>query len=451
MWTSIPGSSPWRKLTPLLLFIQPSLQNTYYANENTTLVVQSVGPCHIYGDPDLYGLGVRLSFYITWGTLIVAVFFKAGPEIRSARRAFNVVALAILINTYISITNGSFAALEMFIVCNLVLTLSFLFLLPISGKDPGTSNPNDSNNTNETTNTGASRKDIIGLSMSSLIHAAFLCSQPWLYFMVPQQGSKASCDAKIWILFTVHISGNGWIKFLKAVAFFAVLLAVVVITAAVYMLGLALANLLKTKGAEQAGNVRREQENNTGGHNDGGPADPSPAVAATATTGWEKIKTVWEASKELGRSLASALDWKIPLLLLYSLPIAFVEKTIRINQIDLNSSPITSTSQLLPLLVASLSAVAVLWVSFWRVFPSAWKQAVEKRARAKPSPEHPNQVIYPNWSTPFVTVHRVGDWLHEDFPSSPLPTLRHPYQSYHTWSQRTTAYPPPQSVLTADV
>lgn len=433
----------------MVLFIQLSLQNTQYANENASFVVQSVEPCHIYGDPDLYGLGVRLSFYITWGSLILAVAFNADREIRSARRAFNVVALAVLVNTYISVKNGSFAALEVFIVCNFVIALSFFFLLPFSVGSSGAENSAgaiDSNDTNETT---ATSKDIIGIGISSFIHAAFLCSQPWLYFTVPRQGSKPGCDAKIWISLTVHISGNGWVIFLKIVAVFAVLFAVIVIMAAVYMLGWALANLLKTKGTEQARQARRAPEDNPDDQNNNPTTDPAAVAPAGAR---ERIKIFWEAVKNMGRFVASALSWKIPVLSFYAFPIIFVEKTIRINNIDLSSSPITSTSQLLPLLVAAFSAVAILWVSFWKVFPKAWKEVVEKRARAQPSPQHPQQV-YPPWASPFVTAHQVGDWLHQDFSSSPLPTLRHPYQSYNTWSQRTTApgQPDSQTNLTRDV
>jgi flagellar basal body-associated protein FliL len=231
---------------------------------------------------------------------------------------------------------------------------------------------------------------------------------------------------------TVHISGNGWIIFLKIVAVFAVLFVVIVIMAAVYMMGWALANSLKMQGTEQA---RRASEDNPAG------PDSNPTIDAAAATPAgvrERIKILWEAVQNMRIFVASALSWKIPFLSLYAFPIAFVEKTIKINNIDLNSSPITSISQLLPLLVAAFSAVAIIWVSFWKVFPDVWKQAVEQRARANPSPEHPGQV-YPPWASPFITAHQVGDWLHQDFSSSPLPALQHPYQRYHAWSQRSTA------------
>ena len=416
----------------ILLFIQPSLQNTHYADENTSFVLQSVEPCHIYGDPDLYGLGVRLSFYITWASLYVAIAFKASQEIRNARRSFNVVALAILINTYKSVKDGSFAALEVFIVCNLVLFLSFLFLLPFSVEEP----EQDSANLVNTTNTvdtpasrkGTPRKDIFGLGMSALIHAIFLCSQPWLYFTVPRQGSKQGCDAKIWILWTVHISGNGWITFLKIVAVFSIPFAAIIVTAGLFALGWAIASSLTRNKIEQVTSTR-VQEGHPGGQTSDTTSDPVPSSDATL---WEGVKIFWGAVKRMGHFVVSAISWKIPFLSLYALPIAFVEKTIRINHIDLNNAPITSTSQLLPLLVAVFSALAVLWVSIWNNFPKAWKAAVEDWARGQPTPQRPD---YPPWSAPFITAHNFGDWLHEDLPSSPLPTLRHPYQSYQTWSQ----------------
>ena len=77
MRSSTKGLSFWSTFIFLHL-VQPSLQNTHYADENALFVVQSVEPCHLYGDADLYGLGVRLSFYLTWATL----FFAGLVEVR---------------------------------------------------------------------------------------------------------------------------------------------------------------------------------------------------------------------------------------------------------------------------------------------------------------------------------------------------------------------------------
>jgi hypothetical protein len=43
--------------------------------------------------------------------------------------------------------------------------------------------------------------------------------------------------------------------------------------------------------------------------------------------------------------------------------IAFVEKTIQINDIDLTNAPLASTTQLLPFLVDLSSAASLIWVS----------------------------------------------------------------------------------------
>jgi hypothetical protein len=156
-----------------LSFIKPSFQNTHYTDQNTTIVVQSVEPCHIYRDPDLYGVGIRISFCVTWATLFFATLlpnngkFNNDDEFKNARRAFNIVALSVLINTYISITNGSFAALEIFIVCTLVISLSLLFLLP--DIEIETINFFDS---------PAFYNDPIGFGFLSLLIGVFLCTQP---------------------------------------------------------------------------------------------------------------------------------------------------------------------------------------------------------------------------------------------------------------------------------
>jgi hypothetical protein len=62
--------------------------------------------------------------------------------------------------------------------------------------------------------------------------------------------------------------------------------------------------------------------------------------------------------------------------------IAFVEKTIQINDIDLSSAPLTATSQLLPFLVAVFSAVSLLWASvwkFWGELKKMWRQSEKSK------------------------------------------------------------------------
>ncbi|KAH8745727.1 hypothetical protein F5882DRAFT_258541, partial [Hyaloscypha sp. PMI_1271] len=46
---------------------------THYIDETEVIVVQSVHPCHIYGDPDLYGVGVRVGFYIQFAAGLIAI------------------------------------------------------------------------------------------------------------------------------------------------------------------------------------------------------------------------------------------------------------------------------------------------------------------------------------------------------------------------------------------
>lgn len=182
-------------------FVSPSLQNTHYADENASLVVQSVTLCHLYGDLNIYGISICVSFYLTWLTLFIAVALHVKDEIKNTCCGFNVVALAVLINTYKGVLDGNFAVLEIFIVASLVIILSIYFLISFGAERFGTINPFD---------TSTFRADPVGIGILLLIDAFFLLTQPWLYFVVLRKGSKPICNARIWIFKPVSLLGSTW-------------------------------------------------------------------------------------------------------------------------------------------------------------------------------------------------------------------------------------------------
>ncbi|KAG4428293.1 hypothetical protein IFR05_016222 [Cadophora sp. M221] len=384
-----------RILTSIILFATPSIQNTHYADQAASIVVQSIQPCHLYGDPDIYGIGIRISFYLQWFSILVAVFFNEADEIVITRRTFNVVALAVLINTYISTTNGSLAALEVFIVCTLVLSLSIYCMIPFGGShrhDTPSINPFES---------AAFYKDPIGIGILLLIDSAFLLSQPWLYFVIIRQGTKPTCAAKIWIFKPINIYSTGWIGLLKAISILGIVGAVLFMVFAVYAIGFGLST------------PRRTGRNNCdqGSHPQQGPQQETVQLPTQRRPIKEILLALPTMAMAILRRGIHVLGSRFVLLLFQSFAIAFVEMTIRINDIDLSGAPLTATSQLLPFLVGVFSLVSVVWASI----KPYWENVlvlVREEMQQTGANQH------------FVHAHEEFVHVHEDF--STLAHLRIP-------------------------
>lgn len=108
----------------LILFPHPTLQITEY--------VPDPASCSILGDGDVYGIGVRLGYYFTWASGLLAVAFDNSSAIRDARKGVSVVSLAIFAILIRNTLNGSFVILEWSLVVPMVMWAPFLILLPRS-------------------------------------------------------------------------------------------------------------------------------------------------------------------------------------------------------------------------------------------------------------------------------------------------------------------------------
>ncbi|KAI5793440.1 hypothetical protein FPQ18DRAFT_304748 [Pyronema domesticum] len=93
--------------------------------------------CLLMGDPDIYGLGVRLGFYLQYLSALIALMVDP-KSVHSARTGLNIFTLAILINQFRSTDwEGSILMPEYFMIINLTLGLTFCtFPYPFDLKDP---------------------------------------------------------------------------------------------------------------------------------------------------------------------------------------------------------------------------------------------------------------------------------------------------------------------------
>jgi hypothetical protein len=94
-------------------------------------VVQSVEPCHLSGDPDLYGLGIRVGFYLQYLAAIIAIVSKADEDFIGWRVAFVPLAAATFLGLCINSTGDSLVIMDWAIMLELVLWFPAFFTLPI--------------------------------------------------------------------------------------------------------------------------------------------------------------------------------------------------------------------------------------------------------------------------------------------------------------------------------
>jgi len=366
----------------VLYYTTPALCNTQYVNENKTLVVQSVQPCHLYGDSDIYGIGIRISLYLQWAALIPALVVGVEKEIKNARRAFNVVALAVLINTLISAAGGSFAILEMFIVISLVPALSIYFALPFGGPinikawllDENKNKPqakvtpprlhqifrrilarilSGTFDFRKFLEIDAYKKDQIGIGITLLIYAMFLLAQPWLNFVILRQGRKNGCSPKIWLFGRIDLYNGNWVRWLRVVSIFGVIFGSIFLILAVITLAYGYVETLEEtskKASKSNSNAPREDGNQ------------GPQNQQTTTLAQKIYMIIVHFWKSL---IKNFIRWAV--LAFGPFIIAFIEMTITVNNIDMSNAPITATSQLLALLVGIFSAASLLWASLWKI------------------------------------------------------------------------------------
>lgn len=108
---------------------QRSCSLTQYAEDDATIIVSTVHPCHLIGDADLYGRGTRYAFYISFGTCLIGILFGLYDELKSPRLSFNVLFVALLIIITRNIHHGSFAIFEWYVVTGLAFVSGLLSVL----------------------------------------------------------------------------------------------------------------------------------------------------------------------------------------------------------------------------------------------------------------------------------------------------------------------------------
>ncbi|TKA81631.1 hypothetical protein B0A49_01265 [Cryomyces minteri] len=261
------------------------------------------------GDADLYGIGVRLSFYLQYGAAFIAKLMDLHDELKLLRRTMNVVALAVLVNAIISTVHGSFAVLEWYIVFNIAIVLPLPWFMPSFEVST-----EDGKQAIEATN--PTKNNAINFGLYLMLHSVVSAMQPWLYFGLLHQGYREGCLVRIFVYAPFSIYNPHWVAFGKTVSILGCLGILISLPLSLWTIVYGLR--AGWNGGSPIGNIRR--------------------TGTLATV----IKALF-----LG--------------LLGISSIIFTEKTIQLNNIDLSGSPLTSASQLIPFLVGLFSLSAVPW------------------------------------------------------------------------------------------
>jgi hypothetical protein len=85
--------------------------------------------CHIDGNSDMYGLGIRIGYYVQWYSVIVAAWI-APDEVPSLRMALIFFSSATFLATVIQAAQRTLEAAEIYIILLLTFGSSF-YLLPV--------------------------------------------------------------------------------------------------------------------------------------------------------------------------------------------------------------------------------------------------------------------------------------------------------------------------------
>jgi uncharacterized membrane protein YidH (DUF202 family) len=259
-------------LVAISLLLLPCYALTEYVSDNTVVVVQSVTPCHLNGDPDLYGLGIRLGFYLTWAILILAVGLGITDEAMAPRNNVIILFSAIFVVLIRNAYQGSFALFEWWIIdvirVGLILPVLITLFTHIS-KIPAPENTTQVTPIEniyhiiypETVLEKVTKPfskvfrlrippanspvhedykifyaDAIGFGYLYVLTGVFGVCQPWLYFKMSNSGHKQGCVIRVVFFGPIDLYNTHWQGFLKAWGIFWTALGVCMIIFGGYLL-----------------------------------------------------------------------------------------------------------------------------------------------------------------------------------------------------------------------
>ncbi|KAK4449817.1 hypothetical protein QBC34DRAFT_484745 [Podospora aff. communis PSN243] len=277
--------------TAFFLAASPAAAFTHYEDN---------GSCKIIGDTDIYGIGVRLGYYLTFFAGLFAVGFNNTKGITDSLKTVNIVFSAILIVLIRNATLGSFAVLEWQIGV-------FLGLRPWGS--------------------------------FWALYSVYSALQPWLFWFLLDQGRDTNCPSmRMFIYAPFDFYHPTYVKFIRAGAIIACVLSPGLLFIA-----------FKLFRASMRGHKTLR---------DAARAKYRPVRRPGAKTGDELKGFKYDTLMENG-----VVRFIVVISILFSgcTGIASIEKLIALNAIDLSDVNLLSTGQLIPFLVGFFTFVSTGW------------------------------------------------------------------------------------------
>jgi hypothetical protein len=321
----------------LVAFLPHAAANTHFANEP--------GSCQIIGDVDVYGMlslhprilkfladvddcvgiGIRLGYYLQYIAVTLCVISNRIDDLKGARNGFNAFSIALLVNLYRNASTD--LAIEWYLVFLLAVILPLNAVLSVTS-------PEDH------------RNSLLSITIQWLLQVAFFFSVPYLFFAAMDNGRKAECEIKVFAFKELDLYRHRWQVTGRVCSIVGIFLGIIQC--------LVLASVLK--GARRV----------TQSHEDG--RQVGMADRADSTTFIEAREDMESKSRQKSRLLRAL---SLVLILSGAVAIAFIEKTIQINNLDMSAGPITAGGQFIPLVIGAyvlfLTIMAVLKKAFLRL------------------------------------------------------------------------------------
>lgn len=167
----------------LLGLVAPSAQFTHYEE----------GSCRLIGDTDLYGIGVRVSYYLAFFAGTIALAFGNSRAVRDTKKGTAVLGFALFIIFVRNALQGGLAVFEWQLLLQTVFVLVTAAFLPL-----------------------AFVGGIASSAALAVVYGLFAVVAPWVYFTLADQGLKDGCELKAFIFTYFDFNNVHYRAFLKA-------------------------------------------------------------------------------------------------------------------------------------------------------------------------------------------------------------------------------------------
>jgi hypothetical protein len=320
--------SSFRSTKPLLLLIVLAAIPTPVLSAGSRYANDDPDSCQIIGDTNIYGLGIRLGYYFQFIAAVLSTYL-APEQLNNICLAFGATTLGSFAALYENASRGYFIAVDWHVVVTMALglTLGTFFFNPGARAVTPLPEPTLINIFIPTWVGGTIKRSIYGpWGAVLLIDALYLLTIPWMTWKGIYIGHKEGCSADFIITifvasWNVDIYNHLWSTFFKVLSIFGGLLGVVLAASGIILLLVAVTTRI----------IREER--------------------------------VYE---ERG------LKWTYTFMELFlgATTIMMVELMIPANEVDLSATPLSSTGQLIPLLVGALT-LAVVFLTWLRKMASS--------------------------------------------------------------------------------